>query len=971
MKILYLLIALLISSLTVSAQNASLRGTVTDESGAIVPGAKVSLSGPENYLKSVTAGSDGTYSFTGLKPGNYSVQASAPDLAAQAVPVVLKGGAQVQGLQMKVASVTQQVTVQESAGPTVSTEPANNASALILKGEDLQALPDDPDDLQDDLQALAGPAAGPNGGQMYIDGFSNGQLPPKDSIREIRINQNPFSPEFDKLGYGRIEIFTKPGTDKFHGQGFFNLGDDVWNSRNPYAQQKAPFLLQEYGGTISGPINKRASFFLDMERRAVDNGAVIDAITVDPNTLGIVNPFTQTYNVAQRRFNITPRVDYQLNSNNTLTLRYGIMHNDIPDAGIGNFTLVDAGYKNLQQSNTLQMIETAVLNTSTINETRFQWYRTTTQQIANTETPAVDVLGAFNGGGSTLGNSLEHDNYYELQNYTSIAKGVHNWKFGVRMRGYTVDSVSPNNFLGSFTFGGGMAPELDANNQPILGTDGSEVLVPIQPLERYQRGLMLQQMGYSQSQIAALGGGPTQYSVATGTPTVTAGQVDAGLFVGDDWRLKPNLTVSLGLRYETQTNIHDWHDFAPRIGIAWGLGGAAHGRPKTVLRAGFGMFYDRFPVANTVTALRYNGISQQQYILTNPDFFLTAPPISSLSGFASKPEIQEVSSQLQAPYLIQSALTLERQLPKNTTVAVTYTNSHGVHQLMSEDINAPLPGTFIVGQPTSGVYPYPNEGPILLATSSGLYNQNQVVVNFNSRMNQNVSLFGHYMWNHAMSNTDGLGTFPANPYNFAGQYGPASTDIHNRLFFGGSINSKWNIRVSPFIILQSGAPFDITAGQDLYGDTLFNARPGIATDPNKPGVVQTPYGLLDPNPTSGEQIIPRNFGRGPGMVSVNVRLGKTWGFGPEREGTSGVNMGGGHGPGGFHGMFDSGMTNRRYNLTTSISARNLLNHNNPGPIIGNITSPLFGQANQIAGGGGGLLETANNRRLELQIRFTF
>jgi hypothetical protein len=205
----------------------------------------------------------------------------------------------------------------------------------------------------------------------------------------------------------------------------------------------------------------------------------------------------------------------------------------------------------------------------------------------------------------------------------------------------------------------------------------------------------------------------------------------------------------------------------------------------------------------------------------------------------------------------------------------------------------------------------------------------------------------------------------------AGEYGPAATDIRNRVFMGGSLNTKWNVRLSPFIVAQSGAPYDITIGQDIYGDTLFTARPGIPTDLSKPGLIDTSYGWLDPNPTPGEQILPRNSGRGPGLISVNMRLGKTIGFGPEREasGAPGA-VGDGH-YSGFHSIFSDVPTSRRYNLTISLSARNLLNHVNDGPIIGQITSPLFGQANQVAGGYGAFAETANNRRLELQMRFTF
>jgi hypothetical protein len=144
---------------------------------------------------------------------------------------------------------------------------------------------------------------------------------------------------------------------------------------------------------------------------------------------------------------------------------------------------------------------------------------------------------------------------------------------------------------------------------------------------------------------------------------------------------------------------------------------------------------------------------------------------------------------------------------------------------------------------------------------SGLYNQNQLIVNVNARMNRNVSLLGGYVLNRAMSNTDGLTTFPANPYKFSGEYGSAATDVHNRFTLGGSLNTRWNLRFNPFVIVQSGAPFDITVGQDLYGTTLFNGRPRIATDPNKPGLIETQYGLLDPNPAPGAEVLGRNYGR--------------------------------------------------------------------------------------------------------------
>jgi hypothetical protein len=151
--------------------------------------------------------------------------------------------------------------------PMVNVEAGGNASAVVLKGKDLDALSDDPDELSNELTALAGPSAGPNGGQIYIDGFSGGQLPPKSAIREIRINQNPFSAEFDRLGYGRIEILTKPGTDKLHGQFFIQGNDKPFNTGNPFTNTIPSYYSYQFNGTVSGAISKTASFFASAEQR--------------------------------------------------------------------------------------------------------------------------------------------------------------------------------------------------------------------------------------------------------------------------------------------------------------------------------------------------------------------------------------------------------------------------------------------------------------------------------------------------------------------------------------------------------------------------------------------------------------------------------------------------------------------------------------------------------------------------------
>ena len=969
----------------VLAQTASLRGQVTDQSGATVADATVILHGHTGFAATAVTGKNGAYFFVNLQPGKYTVDASAPNLGMkQPIEISLGAGGRILNLTLYVTSVSQQVTVEDNAS-VLSTDTAGNSNAVSIRGKDLDALSDNPDELQADLQALAGPGAGPNGGSIYIDGFSGGELPPKNAIREIRINQNPFAPEYDKLGYGRIEIFTKPGTDKFRGSLGYNFANDKWNSRNPYSAQKAPFHLHETRNTLSGPLGSRASFTVDFAREWVDNGAVINGVTLDPASLNAV-PYTSADLSSLRRTIVTPRIDYQLTPKHTLSARYSYRRDIIKNAGVGALTLASAGFHNDSRSQTLQLTETAMLNATTVNETRFQYYRPVTISAANSTGASLRVMGAFIGGASTVGNATDTQNSFELQNYTSLLHHNHTLRFGIRLRGATEESAAPQNFNGTFTFSGGLATQLDANNQIVLDSAGQIVQGNISSIESYRRTLLFQGLGYSAAQVRELGGGASQFTLSAGIPVSFVSQVDVGVFFGDEWKARPDLTVALGLRYETQNNIHDIRDIAPRVGLAWAPGKAAKSGTNTVIRAGFGIFYDRFALSNSLIAARFNGITQQQFVIASPDFYPAVPAASSLIG-AVPSTIQQVGPELRAPYLLQSAIAFERQLPRNTTMAITYANSHGLHQLRTVDANAPLIGTYDPSIPGSGLYPLGVARQVLVMQSSGVYNQNQLIANVNSRINRNFSLSGMYTLNRAMSNTDGVNTLPANPYSMVGEYGPSATDLRHYSSITGSVTPLFGVTFSPMLIMASGPPFDITVGRDLYGDGLFNARPGIATDASRPGVAPTRFGLLDPNPIAGEKLLSRNFGRGPGQVMLNMRVGKTFGFGARREGVDLGNNpattpgGGGGGQGGGNrgsnpfstaGGGGGSTGNRHYNLIISMQMRNLLNHKNPGPIIGNITSPLFGLANQAAGDGGGIFtENANNRRLELQTRMTF
>ncbi len=957
----------------------SLKGQITDESGAVIPDTKITVTSGR-MVRKVQSGADGTYVMAGLPTGTYTVTASAPGLAQylNSNVTVASGGTATLNIQLKVQMETQQVTVQDTNQNQVNTDPSANVGALVLKAEDLAALSDDPDDLAEDLQALAGPAAGPNGAQMFIDGFTGGRLPPKESIREVRINQNPFSAEYDRLGFGRIEIFTKPGADKIRGLAFFNFSDGAFDARNPYANNKAPFQYRNYGGNVSGPLTKKSSFFLDFEKRDMDENAVVNAQVVDQN-FNIV-PVAQAILTPIRRTTFSPRFDYQLTQNITLMGRYTYTDSTAENMGVGAFSLPSTGYNQDSTQQSLQLTETQVIGSKAVNETRFQYLRERSNQIALNNMPMVNVLDAFNGGGSTVGlGGYNNDDHYELQNYTSITHNTHTIRFGGRLRAVRLDTSSVQNFNGTFTFTGGTAPELDANDQP----NGN--IVPITSIESYRRTLLFQSLGYTAIQIRALGGEPSQFSIAGGQPLANVTQYDMGIFAQDDWRVKPNLTVSLGLRYETQTNIHDWTDFAPRLGVAWAPGAKGNRPGKTVIRGGAGIFYDRFSETLTLNTIRYNGVNQQQYTLQGPviNFFPNAPDPADLEAQGRPQTIRDKYEGLRAPYIIQSAIGVERQLPFNSTMAVTYTNSHGVHEFNSRNINAPYPGTL--------TRPYPDLGLLSLYESNGIYNQNQINVNLNMRISRTLTLFTGYGLNFVKSNSDSAASLPMNQYDMAAEYGRAAQDIRHRFFLGGSVATKWGIRFSPFITAHSGAPFNIVTGRDLNGDLIINDRPVYATTDmvGQQGIVSTPWGIFNTNVGATGTVIPRNLGTGPSFFSVNLRLSKTFGFGPERNttpaqsgmgGGMGGRHGGGGGPhgggmrmGGMGGMFGDTTTSRRYNLVVSINARNLLNSTNEGMYNGNLSSTYFGTSNALASGGFGpdRGNAATNRRIDLSLRFTF
>jgi len=952
---LWALLASMCFSAAVFAQtgNGTVSGQVTDPSGAAIPAATITLTGPNHSTQVAQTNEQGRYAFHHLAPGAYTVK-----INVQGFSTFTKSGLQVApkhakvvNAQLAVTMEKQQVTV-ESEGQELSVSPENNVGSVVLKGEALKSLSDDPDELQAELQELAGPAAGPNGGEIYIDGFSGGDLPPKEAILEVRVNQNPFSAQYERLGYGRIDITTKPGYQKYHGD-FFTFGNDsAFNSRNPFVTSTPGYHSQMFAGSFGGPIGKKASFFFHLFRRSADNTSIVNATVLNPAyTIGGTAPPGISYSAAipspSSRMNISPRGDFQLSNNNVMSVRYQRWSAGNTNDGIGTLALPSQAYDSGRVSQTVQVSDTQVVSARTVTQTRFQYRHSTSNRTPFSTDPTVRVLSDVTSGGSSQGSALDTQDRAELQSLTSMNLGNHALSFGGRVR-ETQESVnSTGGYNGAFTFSG------------------------IQAYAITMAGLS---QGLTPAQILAAGGGADQFAITAGSPLAKANRFDYALYGEDAWRMRPNVSLTMGLRLEGQNHISDHFDVAPRVGFAWGIGGKGKA-PKTVLRAGAGIFYDRFDESDILQAFRLNGITQQQYVVNSPDFFPgSIPPLSTLAGATTFPTIYQIAPGFQSPYVIQGAIGIERQVNRNIKTSITYITTHGIHQLLTRNINAPLPGTFDITNPSSGIRPYGDFGNIYQYEPAGLYNENQLIANFNIRMGAALSLFGYYTLSYANDNAAG-GNFPMNQYNLAQSYGPARWVTRNRFFVGGSVGLPMGFSFSPFLVVHSGRPYNVTAGPDLNGDSIFNDRPYFVSTPCVTSCVASDFTAT---PTAGALLVPPNYLTGPGEFSMNARLSKTFGFGKEVEGGGG---GGGHyhhrrGGLGGRGLSSGGggrhfgsSSDRRYTLELGVMAHNVFNKVNYGTPQGNISSGNFGKSLSLAGGF--FNNQSANRMLNLFLRFNF
>lgn len=917
------------------AQPAVLRGEILDPSGAMVPGAEITLTGESQTLHT-KSGPDGAYTFPGLAAGSYTVLISAQGFASLTLQnlAIAAGQTKTLNLSLQIGMERQEVTV--AGQGEIGINPDQNSGAMVLQGSALDAFSDDPDQLRNELEALAGPGAGPNGGQIYIDGFAGGQLPPKSSILAIRVNQNPFSAEFDRLGYGRVEIITKPGSQKLQGTLDGSGTDSAFNTANPLVPGHPSYYQYSVVGNVSGPIGKNASYFLSAFRVSHQDQAIID--TVDPQNPGV--SVQEAFPTPITYLSIDPRLDFQLGNRNTMTIRDMFYRTYQTGSGVGTLNLASQASNVLSEENQLQLGERFLVNSRFINETHFQWSRIYNDQVAQSPTPTLTVQGTFTGGGSSSGIARDTQNNFELQNYSTAAQGSHTLRVGTRLRAYNAASFSTAGVNGTYTFNSVAA---------------------------YQAGT------------------PAQYSAALiNNAMAHALLFDGALFLQDDWRWKPNFMMSMGLRFEGQNRIRDHADWAPRLALAWSPGHTAISeKPKTIVRAGYGWFYNRFTVPNffsadsgtpyILEAIHDNGINQQSYVANSPGFYdpAAAASLSVLKKAGAIPSYHTIDRNFHAALDMQTGAGVDRQLTKALTANLTYLYTQGVHQYLTNNVTAPAFdfSTYSPSGPPPAAYNYQFQ-------SGGIYRQNQLILT-GSYQSKRWIVTGYYLLNEAKSDTQGVTSEPSVAQDPRFDYGRATFGYRHRLALIDSYTGPRGLLIATMLFARSGVPYNLTIGNDLTGNNQFNGRPAYGVC-GADGVMPTQYGCLDTDPAGkGERIVPYGVGTGPANAVFHLRLSKVIGVGPRLEterqadtyntGNSVSNQGL---SGGGTAIRMNETTQRRYSLTCAALVTNAFNMVNLGTPNGVLLSPLFNKSQSIASGSFGSL-TPGNRSIVLQTLFSF
>jgi hypothetical protein len=872
-RVLSLMLALMMTAShaatqTISVIESSLRVSVLDQSGAAVIAADVQLKRAGSKEVAIQTDERGQSLFTRLAPGQYHLHVEAAGFEPRDLDkVIIKAGGNHVEVRLAVAGVREEVTVKQDEREKAS-DPRGNAFTNVLTEDQIAALPDDPEEFEAAVRSMAGPGA-----PLRVNGFRGGKLPPKSQIRQIRFRMNPYAAENHEADFMSIDVYTKPGIDSWHSSLNIGFRDESLNARNAFAPARGPEQHRRFGFSMDGPLwRNHTSLFLSADGfSSYDSKTIVAALPGGTLSSLVRRP--------SRTLNASARLEHVLTKSHTLHAEYQRNANRQDSLGVGDFDLPERAYLSDQTEHLFRLSDSGMISKRLVNEFRFQARWQELDLRSATELPAILVLNAFNRGGAQVGGN-RRARELELVDNVDFVFGKHSFRVGVQVEAGSYASDDSRNANGTFTFAS---------------------------LADYSAGR------------------PTTYTRRVGDPRVAFNQYQFGWYVQDDVRLIKSLSLSFGLRHETQNNLDDNNNFAPRVGVTW----SPFKDGKTVLRGGAGIFYDWLTSETFEQTIRVNGERQREIVVRNPGF---PSPFSTGMEILLPPGRIQLDPALQTPYLEQVSFGVERKLGKVSQLRANYMWQRGVHLLRGHNINAPVAG---LGRPDPAV------GNINQIESTANSTMNGLMVGlFVTNPAKHFHLGMNYFLSKTTNESDGPLSMPADNFDLRPERGPSPGDARHRLFAMLNMSLFKGIRLGTMFRANSAMPYNITTGFDDNGDSVSNDRP---------------------------EGVRRNSARGAAHWDVGTRL--SWGFGfgkaPEPAGQGGrprlVRINGNDADvlGSMPSMPGGG--DKRYRVEFYAQAYNLFNHTNLINFTGVETSPFFGQATAAQAG----------RRIETGMKFSF
>ncbi|SEB48531.1 TonB-dependent receptor [Terriglobus roseus] len=896
-------------------------GVVHDATSAIIPGASVRLDSNDAVLGDAY----GRFRIACVPAGRHMLHITFDGFSSVDLPVSVPRAADL-AVRMVPAVVTTSVDVSDNDDdPAAENSPVSTGPTQTIKGQQLQSLADDPDDLLRELQQMAAAGGGsPSSATVSVDGFQGGDnhvtLPPKSSIAYIKVNPDLFSSEYRNppFGGGQIEVYTKPGQSAYHGA-VFTTNSSAWmNARDPFSVTRAAIGKQRYGFELTGPIRSKGSdFILNLEHRSIDNFATVNAVGV--NAAGVQTAILQNVPAPQRLWVGMAKVDWQLGSKNTLIASFDAWHNHRENVGAGGSTLAEGAYDGELYDHNVHLTDVTTLSAKAMHEARLGIEIDGRDQVPNSFKPQLQVAGAFTSGGNSDGALRDHEVDAEFDDDVIFNFSKHLLKVGFQSEFLRERFRYTNKFNGSWIFGGGTAPVLDANHN---ATAGSETITGV---EQYVRALN----GWA-------GGAPTQYSNVSGTPTLNMTQYRFAFFVQDDWKVLPRLHVALGLRYYTQNKPMVHNNINPRLGISW----APDKKSTWTLHAHAGLFSGRFTAHSFAQLLGMDGTDRVTSLIYSPmcpgsfdpdtcNAFLGATPLQSIRTI--QPHLPNLF------YGIEN-IGFSHTIGKGWTISADYHLAQFWHYTRTENINAPTNGDPLGPRPLQ-----PNVNILQWQPTARGYG-NVVFMGLSNQSLKRVQLtIGSTRQAIIDENNDDPFTAPQTTGSNAGEFARRAGNALWNVFGNATAKLPWALQLSGNLNAQGDRLFNITTGFDNNGDGNFNDRPRLAatgTPICSASVTsncgyRTPYGFLataGAGPTLG-----RNAGHMPWTFNLDTNLQRTFKLRHDAK------------------------AEHPQSLTANVRSSNVLNHRNVSSVGSVVGSPLFNQPYQAD----------NGRRVEGGLRYSF